>query len=93
MYPKLHRQPVLPGTATAFSGHATHELLDDACTAVEYVFAGHSEHAALPFVDLYVPAGHALQLPLEGPVSGPVYPVLHEHHIDATQLWVRTPAT
>jgi hypothetical protein len=34
-----------------------------------------------PFVALYVPGGHAEHCPLEAPVSGPVYPVLHEHSI------------
>lgn len=34
---------------------------------------------ALPFVALYVPGRHALHWPFEAPVSGPVYPVLHEH--------------
>jgi hypothetical protein len=55
-----------------------HVLTFSACTAVEYVFETHSEHDALPFVDLYEPAGHALQLPFDAPMSGPVYPALHE---------------
>ena len=50
-----------------------------ALPADEFEFAWQLVHAALPFVDLYVPAGHALHWPLEAPVSGPVYPVLHAH--------------
>ena len=67
--------------------------------ADELAFAGQLVHDALPFVDLYVPGGHALQLPLEAPVSGPVYPVLHEHPNmdrvvdDGTQFRSCTPAT
>jgi hypothetical protein len=93
VYPASHKHRVLPDTATEFSGHATHVLFEVACTAVDSVFAGQNVHAALPFVDLYVPGGQVVHWPLEAPVSGPVYPVLHEHHIDATQIWFRTPAT
>jgi hypothetical protein len=53
----------------------------------EFEFAGQLVHAALPFVDLYVPVAHVAHWPLEAPASGPVYPVLHEHLIDATQFF------
>jgi hypothetical protein len=59
----------------------------------EFALTGQLVHAAVPFVGLYVPGGHVVHCPFEAPVSGPVYPVLHGHQIDATQLWVRTPAT
>ena len=60
----------------------------------EFAFAAQPVHAALPFVDLYVPDGHILHCPFDAPVSGPVYPVLHEHLVDGTQLFgIRSPAT
>jgi hypothetical protein len=60
----------------------------------EFEFAGQLVHAALPFVGLYVPAGHILHCPFDAPVSGPVYPALHEHLFDGTQLFgIRCPAT
>ncbi len=94
VYPGTHKHSVLPRTATEFIGHATHVLLSLAPTAVEYVLAGQNVHAALPLVDLYVPAGHVVHCPLEAPVSGPVYPALHEHLFDGTQLFgIRCPAT
>ena len=93
VYPVSHKHCVLPGTATEFIGHARHVLLADADTTVEYVLTGQNVHAALPFVDLYVPAGHILHCPFDAPVSGPVYPVLHDHPIDGTQLRGRSPAT
>jgi hypothetical protein len=86
VYPASHKHRVLPDTATAFSGHATHVLFEVACTAVDSVFAGQNVHAALPFVDLYVPAGHVVQFPLEAPLSAPVYPALHEHNIVDEQV-------
>ncbi len=52
----------------------------------EFEFAGQLVHAALPFVGLYVPDGHITHWPLEVPVSGPVYPVLHEHSIADEQI-------
>jgi hypothetical protein len=70
---------VLPGTATEFIGHATHVLFEVAPTAVDNVFAGQNVHAALPFVGLYVPGGQVVHWPFEAPLSGPVYPALHEH--------------
>ena len=72
VYPATHKHSVLPGTATEFIGHATHVLLSLAATAVEYVFNAQKVHAALPLVDLYVPAGHVVHWPLEAPISGPV---------------------
>jgi hypothetical protein len=41
--------------------------------------SGQRVQFALPFVALYVPGGQALHWPLEAPMSGPVYPVLHKH--------------
>jgi len=52
------------------AGHAVHE---DAALA-EYVFAGHTLHAAVPDAALNVPAAHATH----GPPFGPVYPGLHK---------------
>lgn len=49
--------------------------------ADEFEFAGQLVHAALPEEFLYVPEGHTVHCPLEAPVSGPVYPVLHGHTI------------
>jgi hypothetical protein len=79
VYPVSQKHRVLPGAATELLGHATHVLLSLAPTAVEYVLAGQNVHAALPFVDLNVPGGQVVHWPLEAPVSGPVYPVLHWH--------------
>ena len=45
----------------------------------ELELSGQAVQSAEPFVDLYVPAGHALHWPFEAPVSGPVYPTLHAH--------------
>jgi len=60
----------------------------------EFAFAAQLVHAALPFVDLYVPDGHILHCPLDAPVSGPVYPALHAHLFNGTQLFgIRSPAT
>jgi hypothetical protein len=53
----------------------------------EFELAGQLVHAALPFVDLYVPGRHRLHCPFEAPASGPVYPVLHEHVIAETQFF------
>jgi len=88
------------------ASHATHGptsgpvypgLQEQALTFVlpndEFAFAVQLVHAALPFVDLYVPDGHILHYPFDAPVSGPVYPVLHEHPNDGTQLRGRSPAT
>jgi hypothetical protein len=90
------------------AAHATHGptsgpeypgLQEQALTLVlpndEFAFTVQLLHAALPFVDLYVPAGHILHCPFDAPVSGPVYPVLHEHPVDVygAQLRVCTPAT
>ena len=36
---------------------------------------------AVPLESLYVPGRQALHWPFESPVSGPVYPVLHEQPI------------
>ena len=92
---------------TVPAAHATHGptsgpeypgLQEQALTFVlpndEFAFAVQLVHAALPFVDLYVPDGHILHCPFDAPVSGPVYPVLHEHLVDGTQLFgIRSPAT
>jgi hypothetical protein len=43
-------------------GHAKHVLTLIACTAVEYVFAAHSEHDTLWTSLLYVPGAHDAQL-------------------------------
>jgi hypothetical protein len=51
----------------------------------EFELAGQLVHAALPFEALYVPAAHMAHCPFEAPVSGPVYPVLHEHRIPDEQ--------
>jgi len=63
--------------------------------ADEFAFAVQLLHAALPEEFLYVPDGHIVHWPFEAPVSGPVYPVLHEHPVDVygAQLRVCTPAT
>jgi hypothetical protein len=45
--------------------------------ADEFELSGHPVQFAVPFVALYVPAGHIAHCPLDAPVSGPVYPVLH----------------
>jgi len=49
--------------------------------ADEFEFSGQAVQLAVPFEFLYVPGRQALHWPLEAPVSGPVYPVLHEHSI------------
>jgi hypothetical protein len=51
---------------------AGHEVQVDAPLS-EYVFAGHTSHAAVPETFLNVPASHAGH----GPPFGPVYPGLH----------------
>ena len=61
--------------------------------ADEFEFAAQLVHAALPFEALYVPDGHIAHWPLEASLSGPVYPVLHGHPNDGTQLRGCTPAT
>jgi hypothetical protein len=53
----------------------------------EFALTGQLVHAALPFEALYVPAAHMEHCPFEAPKSGPVYPVLHEHVIDETQIF------
>ena len=63
------------------------QLLRFMLPADEFEFAGQLVHAALPFEALYVPDGHIVHWPLEAPVSGPVYPVLHEHVIDEAQFF------
>jgi hypothetical protein len=62
---------VVPGSASNPAGHAVHT---EAALA-EYVFAGHTPHAAGPETLLAAPAAHATH----GPTSGPEYPGLHEH--------------
>jgi hypothetical protein len=57
-YPKLHSHSKRPGTETELFGHARHVLTLVACTAVEYVFATHSEHDALLTALLNVPGAH-----------------------------------
>jgi len=47
--------------------------------ADEFEFSGQRVQFAVPFEFLYVPKRQALHCPLEAPVSGPVYPVLHKH--------------
>jgi hypothetical protein len=47
--------------------------------------SGQAVQFAVPFVALYVPGRHALHWPLKAPVSGPVYPVLHEHRMPDEQ--------
>jgi len=49
--------------------------------ADEFELSGQAVQFAVPFVALYVPGRQALHWPLEAPVSGPVYPVLHEQSI------------
>jgi hypothetical protein len=61
VYPKLHTQPVLPTADSELLGHAMHVPSEVACTAVEYVFTGHKEHAALLTSLLYVPPTHDKQ--------------------------------
>ncbi len=58
----------------------------------EFEFAGQLVHAALPIAFLYVPAAHVAHWPLEVPLSGPVYPVLHKHCIGNAQV-LGTPYT
>ena len=59
--------------------------------ADEFAFTGQLVHAALPEEFLYVPEGHTVHCPLEAPVSGPVYPVLHEHSSADEQLCATPP--
>jgi hypothetical protein len=61
---------LLPGADWNPTAQAVHE---DAPLA-EYVFAGHTLHAADPEAFLNLPASHATH----GPTSGPVYPGLQE---------------
>jgi hypothetical protein len=49
--------------------------------ADEFELSGQAVQFAVPFEFLYVPGRHALHWPLDAPVSGPVYPVLHEQSI------------
>ena len=64
---------LLPGADWNPAGHAVHE---DAALA-EYVFAGHTLHAAVPEAFLNVPAAHATH----GPPFGPVNPGLQEQSV------------
>ena len=76
--------PAAHATHGPTSGPAYPRLQAQALTlglpTAEVAFAVQFVHAALPFAGLYVPDGHTLHCPFEAPVSGPVYPVLHEHH-------------
>jgi hypothetical protein len=56
--------------------------------ADEFEFSGQRVQFEVPLESLYVPGRQALHWPLETPVSGPVYPVLHEHSIVDKQLTV-----
>jgi hypothetical protein len=47
--------------------------------ADEFEFSGQRVQFAVPLESLYVPTRQALHWPFETPMSGPVYPVLHEH--------------
>ena len=55
---------------------AGHDMQDDAPLS-EYVFAGHTSHAAGPDAFLNFPASHATH----GPPFGPVYPGLQEQDV------------
>ena len=60
-YPLLQEQDAcdeLPDTDTAFAWHGTHDEFRPVAT--EYVSAAQLVHRAEPFVDLKVPAGHAV---------------------------------
>jgi hypothetical protein len=70
-------QFVLASGAYCPAAHAAHVVLLSAAKVVEYVPTEHLVQFAVPFVALYVPAGHIAHCPLDAPVSGPVYPVLH----------------
>jgi hypothetical protein len=72
-------QFVLASGAYCPAAHAAHVALLSAAKVVEYVPTEHLVQFAVPFVALYVPGGHIAHCPLDAPVSGPVYPVLHEH--------------
>jgi hypothetical protein len=61
-YPNVHSHSKRPGTETELFGHDTQVLTLSACTAVEYVFAAHSEHETLLTSLLYVPGAHDAQL-------------------------------
>ncbi len=63
--------PVLPALHT--------QLLRFMLPADEFELTGQLVQFALPEEFLYVPDGHIVHCPLEAPLSGPVYPVLHEH--------------
>jgi len=78
-------QFVLASGAYCPAAHAAHVALLSAAKVVEYVPTEHLVQFAVPFVALYVPGGHIAHCPLEAPVSGPVYPVLHEHPIPDEQ--------
>jgi hypothetical protein len=43
--PAAQKQVLSPGIETVPCGHDKHELMFTACTANEYMFAGHIEHA------------------------------------------------
>ena len=76
-YPKLHSHSKRPGTETELFGHARHVLTLVACTAVEYVFAAHSEHDALLTALLNVPGAHDAQLLRPDPPK----PALHRQRV------------
>ena len=61
------------------AAHIAHVVLLSAATLAEYVPTEQLVHAALPFEALCVPGRQALHWPFEVPLSGPVYPELHEH--------------
>jgi hypothetical protein len=63
------------GDEVKFFGHGTQVSADVAATVCEYVAVPQSEHAALPLLDLYLPATHAVQAP-----AGPVVPALQAGH-------------
>jgi hypothetical protein len=69
--------PVLPALHT--------QLLRFILPIDEFELTGQLVHATVPEEFLYVPDGHTVHWPLEAPVSGPVYPVLHEHPISDRQ--------
>ena len=104
VYPGLHWYTPEFTFSVAFCGthgpppgpahHASHaQSVMLPLPADEFEFSGQVAHAAGPDAFLYVPGGQALHCPFEAPVSGPVYPVLHEQPIDGTQFRVCTPAT
>jgi hypothetical protein len=69
----------LPAGELEFDGQAMHIELAEAPTAVEYVPAPHSVHAADPVAVLYFPAAHVAQLPPAGPEN----PALHVQLVEA----------